>query len=95
MSVAEAPRSVSLDIAWIAEDAEEITGQTGHLDTAVETLRDLCDPRLSLPAPVVLRDRLAELATELERVSERIGDLAGGISYRIEEALGDDGEVSA
>ena len=82
------PKAVTIDLGWIADDALAVTEQTDHLDSVLERLRDLCDPRVRLPDPAALRERVTELVRELEDASERIVDLGNGIYNRVEDAIG-------
>ena len=88
------PKAVTIDLGWVSEDALAVTEQADRLDDILETLRDLCDPRVRLPDPAALRERVAELVRELEDVSERIADLGNGIYNRVEDAIGDEEPAS-
>ena len=91
-STAPAPRTVTIDLGWIWDDADAVGEQTGRLDTLVEALRDLADRRVPLPEPAALRERLTELASQVEDLSGQVSELAEGIVDRVDEALGDDDE---
>jgi hypothetical protein len=79
-------KNVEGNLEWIAADADAVAELTDRLDAVALKLRDLCDslaPRLD---DARLRERLSELAREIEHVAVVIGDRAERISERIRAA---------
>jgi hypothetical protein len=89
-AVSAPSRTVTIDLSWIADDADAISAITDQLDEIADRLRDLADPRITLPDLATLRERLREWAADLEHASEEVYSLADGIRDRVHDALDDD-----
>jgi hypothetical protein len=94
-AVAARPKSVTIDLGWLADDAEEIVTAIEEADRIVEALRDLADPRITLPDLATLRERLRESVGDLDRAHEKVIDLADGVADRVRDALAGDDEDEA
>jgi hypothetical protein len=94
-AVSAAPKTVTVDLGRIADEADEadeIVTALEDADRIMEALRDLADPRLPLPEAAALRERLREWVDELNRAHERVIDLAEMLAFRVRFALTDDDE---
>jgi hypothetical protein len=74
----------------IAYHAERLGVQLARLDVIAERLRDLADPLAPTPDAATLRERVGELAWEIEDVLERTGWRVEGIEDLAEEGLPED-----
>ena len=81
------PKTVSVDLRAIADDAATIAECAERLDALAEWLRDLGDPRVSPPQPARLFELAREWASDLEQASEDICSAAEGIALEAGTAL--------